>query len=178
MSDVQAGARYARAIFNLAEKERALPKIEALLAFLVKTTEGSPEVTAVIRNPVLKESEKADFIGALIPADSPALFRDFLRVLIEKKRFSILGEIQSEFHRRFAKQQGLLEVEVLSAVPFSKTLQEKLKKTLSVKLRSEIKLIPKTDASLIGGFLLRFNGREIDCSYKNRLHEIEQQLMA
>jgi F0F1-type ATP synthase delta subunit len=42
----------------------------------------------------------------------------------------------------------------------------------------EIRLIPSTDPELLGGFVLRFAGKEIDCSYKNRLHEIQQKLLS
>ena len=177
MSETLAGCRYARALFELAVKGKELPKIETLLSNLAKVAREHPEVMAIVQNPTLKESEKSAFIEKIIPADSPALFRDFLKVLIEKKRFPLLGEIRSEFHQLFEKNQGLLEVELLSVVAFSKILQEKLKKILEAKLRSTIRLVPKIDASLLGGFLLRFGGREIDCSFKNRIHEIEQQLI-
>lgn len=178
MSKTLASARYARALFKLAENEKELPRIEALLADLAKTAAGHPEVISITQNPTLRESEKSAFIEKIVPADSPALFKNFLRVLLEKKRFPILNEIQSEFHRLFEKKRGVLEVELLSVVSFSKTLQEKLKKVLENKLRSSVRFVPKTDPSLLGGFLLRFDGREIDCSFKNRIEEIEQQLAA
>ena len=177
MSEEIASARYARALFELAMKENKLPEAEALLTEIAKVAKKHPEVMAIIQNPTLRQSEKSSFVEKIIPADSPALLKDFFKVLIEKKRFTILGDIQKEFHRLFEKKAGILEVEVLSAVPFSTALRDKLKKMLAAKLRSEIRIIPKTDASLLGGFLLRFGGKEIDCSFKNRIHEIEQQLI-
>lgn len=177
MSEEIAGIRYARALFELSEKERLLSETDTTLSSLADTAAGHPEIMAIVRSPILKESEKISLVEKIIPADSPALLKDFLRVLIEKKRFPLLARIRKEFHRLFEKRQGILEVEVVSTAPFSKDLQVRLQKMLSSKLRSEVRLIPKTDAALIGGFLLRFNGREIDCSFKNRFHEIEQQLL-
>ena len=55
--------------------------------------------------------------------------------------------------------------------------QSKLLTLLNKKLASEIRLSVKTDASLIGGLVLRFDGREIDASFKNRLREIRQKLL-
>lgn len=177
MSEALASSRYAKALFNLAAKEKALLKIDAVLSDLVRATEEHPEIKAILRSPVLKEIEKNGFIQKIIPVDCPALLKDFLRLLIEKKRFPILDGIFLEFHRMFEAEQGLLEIQVLSVVPFSKPVQEKLKKVLEGKLRSEIRLIPRTDASLLGGFLLRFNGKEIDCSFRSRIREIGQMLL-
>ena len=71
---------------------------------------------------------------------------------------------------------GRQEVEMVSAVSLTPGFMEKLRAVLTKKLRSEIRLIPSVDRSLLGGFILRFSGKEIDCSFKNRLHEIRQKL--
>jgi len=177
MNETSAGNRYARALFELADKENCLPEIEALLTALAKLIKEYPEIPAIIQSPVIKETEKCSFIERAIPSGSPVLLKNFLAVLIEKKRFAILDEIHEEFHKLFEQKEGILEVEVISVVSFSKALLEKIKKIFSAKFRWEIRFIQKIDASLIGGFLLRFRGREIDCSFKTRIHEIEQQLL-
>jgi len=177
MSDALLSGRYSRALFNLSKKAGNLPEVDRALSVLLKTTEEFPNIAALIQTPTLKESEKNAFIEKVLSPETPSLLKDFLKVLIEKKRFSLLKTICAEFHELFEEEQGILEVEVLSVIPLAKTIEEKLKKVLETKLRAVVRLAPKIDASLIGGFLLRFGGREIDCSYKNRIREIEQQLL-
>lgn len=189
MSESLASSRYARALFNLAIKENRLQELETSLLDFAKTVETHPEITSIVQNPTLKEEERFSFIEKILPAKSSDLIKNFLKVLLKKKRFPILGEIQAEFHRLFEKKQNILEVEVISAVPFSTKLHEKLKKMLAAKFcltpdskkpetSKEVRLIPKINAELLGGILLRFEGREIDCSFKSRIREIEQQLIA
>ncbi len=189
MSDATAVGRYTRALFELSEKEGFLAETDARLHGLAKILEAQPKVLLLITNPTLTNEEKYALALAALAGEKSLLLERFLRVLIEKKRFALLPEIQKTFHALFERKQGVQEVVMLSAEPLSSGFLEILKAVLTRKLRAsplasgpeartEIRLIPKTDRALLGGFILRFNGKEIDCSFRNRLHEIRQQLTA
>lgn len=176
MSDATAAGRYTRALFELAEKEGRLSEIDASLHGLAKSLEAQPKVLNLMENPTLTSGEKYGLALSALPARTTGLLERFLRVLIDKKRFALIPDIQKVFHGAFEKKQGVREVELFSAIPFSSEVREKFKAALTRKLRSEIRLIPRTDRGLLGGFILRFDGKEIDCSFKNRLYEIQQKL--
>jgi len=187
MSDVIAADRYTRALFELAGKSGCLPEIDKGLEVLTNVLDLHPKIFRLMTNPTLTNAEKFSLAMSALPDPKPGLLEKFLRVLIEKKRFELLPVIQKNFHDRCEKKQGVQEVEMLSAAPFSPGFLEKLKNVLAQKLRTSIplrgsdaratiRLIPRTDRTLIGGFILRFNGKEIDCSFKNRLYEIQQKL--
>ncbi len=177
MSDVIASGRYTRALFELAKESGCLQEIDAGLHALVKTLREQPKICLLIANPTLTQDQKVDLALKTLTDGRAGLLERFLRVLIDKKRFEILPEIQKLFHESFEKTKGVQEVEMISAVPLSSGFKEKLSALLKKKLRSEIRLIPLTDRGLLGGFVLRFGGKEIDCSFKNRLHEIRQKLL-
>jgi F-type H+-transporting ATPase subunit delta len=176
-NDIAAG-RYTRALFELAEKEGRLVEIDAALHALAKVLEALPKVLLLMENPTLTNREKYALALRALAGEKTGLLERFLRVLIDKKRFALLPEIQRAFHEAFEKKQGIQEVEMFSAVPFSAKILEKFKATLTQKLRSQIRLIPRTDRGILGGFILRFSGKEIDCSFKNRLYEIRQKLFS
>ena len=178
MSDTIATGRYTRALFELAEKKGCLPETDASLHALTKVLEAQPKILLLMENPTLTESEKCTLALKLLGDNPSGLLERFFRVLIDKKRFGLLPEIQKTFHESFEKKQGVQEVEMVSAIPFSAGILEKFKAALAKKLRLEIRLIPKIDGDILGGFILRFAGKEIDCSFKNRLHEIQQKLFA
>lgn len=189
MSDAIAAGRYTRALFELAEKEGALAEIDAALHALAKILEAQPKILRLMANPTLTNQEKYALALSALSGKKTGLLERFIHVLIDKKRFALVPEIQKNFHEVFEKKQGVQEVEMISAVPLSSGFLEKLKAVLAKKLRTsplavgpevraEIRLIPKTDRGILGGFILRFNGKEIDCSFRNRLHEIQQKLFA
>jgi len=178
MSDVIAAGRYTRALFELAEKEGRLAEIDAALHALARSLEGQPKILLLMANPTLTNPEKYTLALSALADKKARLLERFLRVLIDKKRFALIPEIQKIFHARFEKAQGIQEVEMLSAVPFSSEALGRFKTALTKKLRSEIRLLPRTDRGILGGFILRFDGKEIDCSFRNRLHEIQQKLLS
>jgi F-type H+-transporting ATPase subunit delta len=178
MSDTIAAGRYTRALFELAEKEGHLAEVDAGLHALAKILAAQPKVLRLVENPTLTGQEKCALVLKATAGEKIKLLERFLDVLVEKKRFSLLPDIQKIFHDRFEKKKGIQEVEMLSAVPFSSEALGKFKAVLTKKLRSEIRLIPKTDRGILGGFVLRFAGKEIDCSFRNRLYEIQQKLFS
>lgn len=189
MSNDIAAGRYTRALFELAEKEGRLAEVDAELHALARILTSQPKILLLMANPTLTNEEKYSLALSAVAGKKTGLLERFLRVLIDKKRFILLPDIEKIFHDRFEKKQGVQEVEMVSAVPLSSEFQEKLRSVLTKKLRAsllaqgpeartEIRLIPKTDHGLLGGFILRFDGKEIDCSFRNRLHEIQQKLFA
>ena len=189
MSDVIAAGRYTRALFELAEKEGCLAEIDARLLALAKVLEAEPKILLLVANPTLTHDQKVELVLKTLTDGRTGLLERFLRVLIDKKRFALLSEIQNLFHESFEKKQGVQEVEMISAVSFSSEFLKKITAVLTTKLsaapgsiepkaRREIRLIPRTDRGLLGGFVLRFAGQEIDCSFKNRLYEIQQTLFS
>lgn len=187
MNDLTVAKRYARALFELAEKEGNLQETDALLHQLVKTLDAQPKVLLLISSPVLSLGEKHALALKLLPTSRQELLERFLCVLVDKKRFSFLPAIQQIFHDRFEKKCGRQEVEMISAVPLSEQFHEKLEAVLTKKLQSllaargtapqaKIRLISRIDKNLLGGFILRFNEKEVDCSFRTRVNEIRQNL--
>ena len=189
MSDVIAADRYTRALFELADKEGRLKETDAGLHALAKVLKAEPKILLLVANPTLTQAQKIELALVTLTDGRAGLLERVLRMLIDKQRFGLLPEVQKIFHDLFEKRQGVQEVEMISAVPLSSGFLEKLKAVLTKRLRTsplavgpeartEIRLIPSTDPRLLGGFVLRFTGKEIDCSFKNRLHEIRQKLLS
>lgn len=177
MKDALVATRYSRALFELGEKEQKLAEIDQTLHWVATFLADHPQVFLLVSNPTLSEEEKSHLAQSILSDTAPELLRRFFKVLIEKKRFCLLPEIQKIFHKCFEQKQGIQEVEIASVIGFSPVFLEKLRDILRKKLRSEIRLIPKTEPDLLGGFVLRFDGKEVDCSFKNRIEEIQQKFL-
>ena len=178
MIDSRAVRRYSRAIFGLAENQGFLDQIDDQLLAVRKLTETHREINHLLSNSTIARAEKEDFIGKVVPAETLPLLVNFLKVLIKKRRFFELPQIQEEFHRIYERKQRIEEVTVVSAVPLSKESTAKLEKVLAQKLKSDIQLIVKTDPKMIGGLILRYGGHEVNASFRSRLDALRQLLTA
>ncbi len=176
MKDSVAAERYARAIFAVAKEKNSLEPVENSFASFVARLKSEPKISAVMNNPAISAKEKITFSKAVLGSTAPSILLDFFSVIIEKKRFALLPEIQETFHMSFEKYSGIQEVKVLSAVSLSPSFLNRLQETLAKKLKTKIRLLTSVQKDLLGGFVVRFAGKEIDCSFKNRLDEIKQKL--
>lgn len=178
MMDQRASDRYARALLGLARERGELELIDATLIQLCELIDQNPAITHVILNSTIQDNEKGVFLEKLLIGNESELLKGFLKLLIKKRRFQELPGIQEKFHKLVEKEKGLLEVTAISAAPLSENNQNLLVSTLAAKLKAEIRLLQEVDKALIGGVIIRFEGREIDASFKSKLSDLKQRLVA
>ena len=176
MMDLRAVHRYTRAIFDLAEKANLLDKMDDQLIGICRLVLTHPEINHLVSNSTIAQGEKEDFISKIVPAGTSQLLINFVKLLIKKRRFKDLGPIQTEFHRSYERKRRIEEVVVLSAVSLSAENVSSLQKVLEKKLGSAVRLSSKIDSKMIGGLVLRFGGKEVNASFKDRLESIYQLL--
>lgn len=177
MKDYRVSLRYAQALFALAEESGEIFRVEEELAETKNLVEKHREISHLLMNTTISLEEKEDFIQKVLPESFSRLTVNFLKVLIRKKRFRELGLIQEKFHDLYEEKKGIQRVRVLSAVPLSEILQEKLRLSLQRRLNCKIYLETSTNPEIIGGLVLDFKGVQIDASYRTALFELKQKLL-
>jgi len=177
MIDIRAASRYANAVLNLARQDGLLDAVDKDLAAVRALLEKHPEITHLVLNSTITQAEKEDFLGKIFGTSIAPLTLRFMKLLVKKNRFQEFEGIQEVFHRLFEKERGVQQVTAISARPLSAEAQKKLQDLLARKLGTKVSIIWQTDASMIGGLVLRLGDREINASFRNRLADIRQQLM-
>jgi F-type H+-transporting ATPase subunit delta len=134
-----------------------------------------PELHEVLRNPQLDPRAKASAVEALTQGYDE-LVRNFLRLLAEKGRAGELEEIQGEFERLVAREQGQLNVELTTAVELSDEEARGLLQRIESATGRRIEATRKVDARLIGGLILQAGSLRLDASVRGRLERLRQGL--
>lgn len=177
MTDYRASLRYSRALVEVAAERKELERADSDFHKVIGLLDRHPEISHLVLNSTISYEEKEDFLHKIFgPEISPTLL-DFLKVLLRKKRFGQIGDIQSLFHRLCEKRRGIQEVRVITASPLTEAGEAKLKKALQGRLKAEIRLLAETDPAILGGMILRFDGTEVNTSFKYRLSEMRQILI-
>src|SRR5438552_2197821 len=109
---------YARALFEAARDEGRLDPVREELGDFVEAQRQVPELRALLRNPQLDHRAKAAALEELLGGDEK-LVRNFLLLLAEKNRAGEIEEIAREFDRLVARAEGILDVELTTAVELS-----------------------------------------------------------
>lgn len=163
--------RYALAVFELAQEERAVETVAADFATLKQLMAESPELTRLIRAPVFsREEQAAGMNGVLHRMEAAPLTRRFILLLASKRRLFALADIIRAYNGFVAKQKGEVSAQVTSARPLSDNETAELKSILRSKLSKDVNLEARVDPSLLGGLIVKVGSRMIDSSLRTKLN--------
>jgi F-type H+-transporting ATPase subunit delta len=162
--------RYANALFELAQDQKAVDVVSADLAGLRRAMETSPDLARLVRSPVFSAADHAKALKAILAQmGANELTTKFVLLLAQKRRLSSLTGIIKAFETQVAKSRGETEAEVTAARALSDAEITELKSVLKSKLGKEPRLHAKVDPSLLGGLVVKVGSRMIDSSLRTKL---------
>jgi len=174
MAELNTVARpYTKAAFEYARDKGSLDQWSQLLSLAALAASDSL-MTPVLSNPALSAEQKSDLILSVLDAQADEAGKNFVRLLAENGRLSLLPEISVQFEHLKANLEKKVDVDLTTAFPLEDAQQEKLAKALSSKLGREVKLTSKVDKSIIGGVVVRSNDLVIDGSVRARLAKLAE----
>ena len=166
---------YANALFEAAQEKGRLEVVRDELHAFVEAVDEVPELRELLLNPEVDARQKVDALSALL-ADADELTRNFLLLVAEKNRASQLHEIAREFEALVAREEGILDVELTTAVELSEDEATKLLGQIEQVSGRRLRATRRVDPDLIGGFVLNVGSYRADASVKGRLDGLRRQL--
>ena len=162
--------RYATALFELAQEERAVETVERDFAALKTLVNESPDLRLLVRAPVFSRKDQEKGMDAVLRRmEAAPLTVRFVLLLASKGRLFALMDVVRAFELLAAKLRGEVRAEVTSARPLSDAEVNELKAVLKSKLGRDARLDAKVDPSLLGGLVVKVGSRMIDSSLRTKL---------
>src|SRR5512140_1424675 len=109
---------YAEAAFRLAQEQNALPIWSQMLR-LVGSVVADPRMAMALDNPRLAAGDKESLLLSVVGDKLDPLGRNFVRVLIESDRVSVLPQISTLFEDLRNAAEGVAKALIESAFPLS-----------------------------------------------------------
>lgn len=167
---------YARAAFAFAlGQEGGLAAWSRMLA-LLGAAAAAPVVRQALDNPNLTTEQEVGLLAGLMEADLSTEGRNFVAVLAENGRLSLLPNIAELYEDLKAQHEKSADVDLTSAYEVGDEDQVKLAAALKHYLQKDIRLTAHVDTSLIGGVIVRTDDTVIDNSVRGKLEKLSQQL--
>lgn len=167
---------YARAAFDFARPRDALAAWSAALAAAAQVV-TDPRVAPLLTSPQVRPQQLVGLVAEAAGAPQGPV-RNFLDLLAENGRLGFLPEIAAQYEVLRTEAEKVADVEVISAMELDGAQQERLAKALRSRLGREIRMHTRTDASLIGGAIVRAGDLVIDGSLKGRLERLASEMNA
>lgn len=166
-------ARYALALFDLADERKALDQVAEDLTKVESAIAGSAALQRLVRNPVLSRAEQGKAMAALLKQmDAGELTQDFVGLVAANRRLFALRSMIQAFLGELSRRRGEVTAEVTSARKLDAgqtgAIEDALKKVVGRKVALSIDV----DPGLIGGLVVKVGSRMIDSSVRTQLQKM------
>ena len=175
MAQTRAAIRYAKAVLQEANATNVADEVFDDMQSVYATIEGSSELRAVLKSPVVKIEDKKAALLAIFVHQSGTTKR-LIQVLIDNKRIAELGNVASSYISLYNESKGIKVAKVTTAVALTSALEEKvLAKVKELTGSTSVTLVNEIDTSIIGGFILRVGDIQYNASIANQLGNIKRE---
>lgn len=177
MAELATVARpYAEALFRVADAGN-LSAWSDLVTEMAQVA-AHPDVKMLADNPKVADQQMTDvFLSALkSPANKEA--RNFIAMLVQNGRLSLLPEIAAQFHALKNAREGAADAEIISAFEMPDAQVKELAAALEKKFGRKLNPSLKVDPSLIGGVRVVVGDEVLDTSVKAKLQQMYVALAA
>tara|TARA_Y100000766_G_scaffold703_1_gene520 strand:+ start:227 stop:757 length:531 start_codon:yes stop_codon:yes gene_type:complete len=171
----RAAIRYAKAIYDIANEENSINEVYKDMNFINELNSGSLDFKNLLSNSQINFQDKKKLILSLIK-QSNALTEKLIDLLIHNKRVKIIGDIASSFIQLYNKHNNIKEATIITASPINNELESKILSMINIKDAKSVNLTNVVNPNIIGGFIIRFDGKEYNASVKQNLNNLKTEL--
>jgi F-type H+-transporting ATPase subunit delta len=168
--------RYAEALYELAQEAGRTAAVLTDLASVKAALDANPELWRKLLHPRTSTAEKVALLEQSVLAGKDRLVANTFRLIVQRRRESMLGGFFREYLDVHERREGILRVEVDTAKDLRDSEQEQLRERLAAATGQAVVLEPRTVPELLGGMRLRVGSRLVDGSLKTRLDKIARGL--
>ncbi|MFQ5927944.1 MAG: ATP synthase F1 subunit delta [Terriglobia bacterium] len=177
--------RYARALADVLFEEKLPPAgqrrqvrvLKEQLAQFAALLRDHAALRSVLASPAVPREEKFAVLGLLAQRLKLSLpGRNFLALLIEKRRLDLLGLILESFDTEIYRRLGIVPVEVTTAVVLAPKERKELEVKLRALTRAEVELRFGENPEILSGGVVRLGSTVYDGSLRVQLRRLQARL--
>jgi F-type H+-transporting ATPase subunit delta len=171
---------YAEALFRVAQAGKESFSLAAWAELVSELAQigTHPEVQAFARNPKVHAGDVIAAITALVKAPLNTEAKNFLAMLVDNGRITLLPEIGSQFQLLKNSVEGAADAAISSAFELSAAQVAELVATLEKKFSRKLNPAVTVDPTLIGGVRVVVGDEVLDTSVRAKLEQMRAALVA
>jgi F-type H+-transporting ATPase subunit delta len=172
-----ASRRYAEAVFELAQRERAEDAWGADLD-TVAAVVGDERIGRTLDNPAIPFREREAILQRSLEGKVAPPLLNVARLLAQRSRLELVPAIAVQYRRLLNQRRGIVEAVVTSALPLTQDESRAVRERVTAMTGAQVDLREAVDPSLIGGLTVQVGDRLLDASVRGRLERLRNQLVA
>ena len=168
--------RYARALFEVAKEENAVDTIEEEIRTILNAISENREFQQILSHPQNSVEKKKEIVNALLGNDVTIQTKNFINLLISRKREGILSDIVDGFVKLANELRGYADAFFTTAKPLSEDELNKLAAQFGEIVKKSLRVQSIVDPTILGGVIVRIGDRLYDGSVVGKLQRFQQNL--
>ena len=169
--------RYARALLDVALERGVAEPLRAELQAMAAVIAAHQELSALLANPAVSAEGKKKLLTAVASrAQASDLLTRLLALMGERDRLDLLPMVAGAYAKMWNAHRGVVAAEAVSAMPLDETQTRDVARALLAVTGREVDLSSRVDPRLLGGLLVKMEGRTYDGSVRSRLNALRRTL--
>ena len=167
--------RYALALYELAKENSELEVVEKDIKELLDVYTTNEDLKSFINNPTQSQVSQLEILKKIsIQMGLSTIDKNFLSILVTKRRIFFLNTIFLNFLSLVSKKKGELKASLISSKNLTNEELKNLNTELSQVMGTAVAFNYKVDETLIGGLKMQIGSLMVDTSIKNKLKKYEK----
>lgn len=167
---------YAKALFDFALERDAMESVHQDMQALTSLCKSNRDFLLMLKSPILKTEKKQKILKAIFRDSISEITRGFLKIIITKKRESLLPDMALAFVEFYKDYKGILTTYVKTAVPLTEEIRKKILEVMNTQATGNIDLVEEVKDELIGGFVLQWKDMQYDASILNQVNKMRKEM--
>lgn len=174
MSEYRVASRYAKSLITLAQEQGLLEEVHNDIQLFSKICHENRDFTMMLKNPIINNYMKSQILREIFEGKVHEITTAFFDIVTKKNREMLLPEISSEFHLQYNIINEISLANVATVFQLDDSLRDEFKHLVAHFTGSKtVELKEEINEELIGGYVLKLGGKQIDESLKGKLKELK-----
>jgi F-type H+-transporting ATPase subunit delta len=168
---------YAETFLALADRSNDAEAWIALLGEVASLYRDVPDFRALLETPRISEEEKQAALREVLGGRYPELFVRFMLVVLQKRRQSMLPDMESAARELLDERTGRVTAAVTLSIEVDAELRQEIEAALGRVLGRQVSADFRLDRRLLGGMVVRVKDQVMDGSLRRRMQLMRRTLI-
>ncbi len=168
--------RYAKALFDLADKHDLVEQINKDWQIFIDTIQTNQQLSDALNSKVISIDNRKALLKDVFGIDLHTLILNCLYLLIDKDRIEISESISYSYQQLIWQKNNIVPIQLTTAKLLPSEQEEQLEQAISSSLNKTALLDIAINPALIGGAVMKIGDTIYDGSIKSQLKVLKQHL--
>ena len=166
--------RYATALAELAVEQNMLEDVGDDLNDFLELFRSTPSFRFLLTSPTAERKDQHAALSVFLEQATPAsVTSNFLKLLIDKRRMTLIESIVAAYNWDMDDRAGRMTVDIRTLLPLSDVHSERIRTTLSDVTGKTVQLDITSDPGILGGMVVTMGSVMMDYSVRNHLNRLK-----